>query len=69
MSLLAMGTGCRHTMGSAGGISMALHKDMTGGWRQCDMPTDKWLELCDDRPPKETSVECPKECRPRRGTE
>jgi hypothetical protein len=64
LPLLAMGTGCLHTMGSAGFVSMALHKDMSESRRKCDMPQDEWLRLCDNRPPKKTSVECPSECRP-----
>jgi hypothetical protein len=64
LPLLAVGTGCLHTMGSAGFVSMALHKDMTEGWRKCDMPKDKWLAICDNRPPKKTALECPEECRP-----
>jgi hypothetical protein len=65
LPLLAVGTtGCLHTMGSAGGISMALHKDMSEFRRKCGMPQGKWLELCDNRGSKETSPKCPVECRP-----
>jgi hypothetical protein len=64
LSLLAVGTGCMHTLGSAGGISMALHKDMSESRRKCNMPQGEWLDLCDNRGPKETSIDCPAECRP-----
>jgi hypothetical protein len=64
LPLLAMGMGCLHTMGSAGFVSMALHKDMSESRRKCDMPTDKWRAICDNAGPKETSHKCPVECRP-----
>jgi hypothetical protein len=64
LPLVVMVTGCLHTMGSAGFISMALHKDMSQSERPCKMSTDVWLEICDNRGDKTTSSKCPKECRP-----
>jgi hypothetical protein len=64
LPLLAVGTGCLHTMGSAGFVSMALHKDMSEIQRACKMSTDEWLKFCDNRGPKKTAPKCPKECRP-----
>lgn len=45
---------------------MAVRKDMTQyqANRTCRMSESQWLEICDNRGPKETSPKCPKECRP-----
>lgn len=64
--LLAVETGCPRAWGRGGTIEMALHKDMTQYFanRNCHMSDSEWLEICDNRGPKETSPKCPKECRP-----
>jgi hypothetical protein len=62
--LLILLTGCEHTMGSAGFVGMAIHKDMTKAQRKCDMPTDKWLRLCQKRDDGKISPKCPEECQP-----
>lgn len=64
--VLAVETGCPHAWARGGTIEMAVRKDMTQYFanRTCRMSERQWLELCDNRGPKETSPKCPKECRP-----
>jgi hypothetical protein len=49
---------------------MALRKDMEAERRSrglmfsCDMPREKWLQLCSNKNGRTTSASCPQECWP-----